>query len=201
MADFESIIRNHVGEDGNIPTTAINAIVTAIKQAVGNEYVDKERYKAKLTEIDGLKEQLQTADDNATTAGKWKTKYDALKEDFQAFKDEQAAKETKATKQDAYKKLLKEAGVSEKRIESVLKVSDVDKIDFEKDGTVKGADDLVKGIKEEWADFITTDSTHGAQTANPPANNPTKTVGNPRAAELSRQFTATRYGEINTKGE
>ena len=43
MADFENIVKTHAAEDGNIPATAIPALVTAIKTAVGNEFVDKER--------------------------------------------------------------------------------------------------------------------------------------------------------------
>ena len=174
MADFESIIKNHVNDEGNIPSSAINAIVTAIKTAVGNEFVDKERYKAKLTEIDTLKEQQQTAEDNATTANKWKTKYEALKEDFDTYKTEQAQKETHSAKTNVYRELLKEAGVSEKRIEAILKVSDIDGIELGEDGKAKDADKLTKSIKTEWADFIPTISTQGAQTATPPAINQTK---------------------------
>ena len=48
MADFEGIVKKHVDEAGNIFASAINALVSAIKNAVGNEFVDKERYKACL---------------------------------------------------------------------------------------------------------------------------------------------------------
>ena len=88
MADFESIVRNHVGEDGNIPSEAIAKLVKAISTAVGNEFVEKSRYKAKLEEIDALTEEKQTAQDSATTAEKWKTKYQALKDDFDTYKTE-----------------------------------------------------------------------------------------------------------------
>lgn len=173
MADFESIIKNHAKDDGAIPATAINALATAIKTAVGNEYVEKERYKAKLTEIDALKEQQQTAEDNATTAEKWKTKYDALKSDFDSYKADQTAKETKAAKSDAYRALLKEAQVNEKRHDVILKCDSdkIDAIELDKDGQIKGKDKLIESVKAEWADFITTTTTTGAQTANPPANN------------------------------
>ena len=56
MANFDEIVQKHVGEDGGIPPKAIATLVSAIKTAVGNEFVDKERYKAKLTEIEELKE-------------------------------------------------------------------------------------------------------------------------------------------------
>lgn len=157
MADFESIIKTHATETGEIPATAINALTTAIKNAVGNEYVEKERYKAKLTEIDNLKEKQQTAEDTAATAEKWKTKYDAMKADFDQYKQDQAAKETKAQKSEAYKAILKQAGIPDKRIDTVLRVSDLDSVKLDKDGNIEGADALLQGIKTEWADFIPQD--------------------------------------------
>ena len=58
-----------------------------------------------------------------------------------------------------------------KRLESVLKVSDVDSVELDDNGAIKGADKLAESIKSEWADFITTTETRGASTSNPPANN------------------------------
>lgn len=174
MADFENIIKNHTSEDGSIPAEAIAKLTKAISTAVGNEFVEKTRYKAKLEEIDTLKGEKQTAEDNATTAGKWKTKYDALKDEFDTFKGEQAKKESRAAKEKAYRALLKEAGVSEKRIETVLKVSDIDGVELDEKGAIKDAAKLTESVKTEWADFITTQTTKGADVSNPPANNPSE---------------------------
>ena len=169
MADFESIVRNHVGEDGNIPSEAIAKLVKAISTTVGNEFVEKSRYKAKLEEIDALTEEKQTAQDSATTAEKWKTKYEALKDEFNTYKSEQTAKETRSAKERAYRELLKAAGVTEKRIDSVIRVSDLDGVELDDKGAIKDADKLTESIKTEWADFIPTTTTQGAQTATPPA--------------------------------
>ena len=171
MADFEAIIKKHLNEDGVIPSSAIENIVTAIKNTVGNEYVSKERYKTKLNEIDTLKEQQQTAEDNATTAEKWKTKYDALKNEFEDYKNDISEKNKKASKTEAYKALLKEAGVSEKRIGSVVKVADIGAIELDDEGKVKDADKILESIRDEWSDFIETESKKGAKTENPPKNN------------------------------
>lgn len=168
MADFENIVRQHAGED--IPETAIKAIVTAIKTAVGNEYVEKERYKAKLTEIDTLKEQQQTAEDNATTAEKWKDKYDNLKSEFDNYKQEQVKQAEHHEKEAAYKELLRDAGIPERHMSKILKYSDVDSVELDEHGKIKTAKELLKEIKEEWSDHIEQRNTQGAQTATPPAN-------------------------------
>lgn len=199
MADFEAIIRKHVGEDGTIPTSAINAIVTAIKTAVGNEFVDKERYKAKLSEIETLKEQKQTAEDNATTAEKWKDKYDGLKGEFDSYKASVTAKETKAAKETAYKAILNAVNIPDKWLDRVMKGVDLDTIELTEKGEIKGADKLKESIKTEWADVIGTTGQQGAEVKKPPNNNPVVNPVNPRAAELARQFVASRYGEIKSE--
>jgi len=172
--DILNILKSNVNESGNISSEKFSEVVTAINNAVGKEFVDKKRYNEKLTEIDALKGEKQNAEDKATGAEKWKTKYDALKDDFEAYKKDVSAKESKATKENAYKKLLKEAGVSEKRIDAVLRVSDVDSLEMEDDGSFKDSDKILDSIKEEWSDFITTTEIRGAKTATPPKNTSVK---------------------------
>lgn len=151
-----------------------------------------ERHKEVLNEIiterDELKEKAEKYDDVQTQLDKYKkaekeaaengekdpykVKYEAVKEEFANYKKEIETKEIKAKKTDAYKQLLKDAGVSEKRIDAVLKVSDIDSIEFDDKGNVKDSDKLTEGIKTEWADFIVTSSPEGAKTPNPPAATP-----------------------------
>lgn len=169
--DTLEILKANVDEDGNISAGKFDAVVKAINNAVGKEFVDKKRYNEKLTEIDTLKGEKQNAEDKATSAEKWKTKYDALKDDYDTFKKDIAAKETKATRENAYRELLKEAGISEKRINTVLRVSEIDKLEMGDDGKFKDSDKILDSIKDEWADFIVTEKTVGAKTPTPPKNN------------------------------
>lgn len=167
MADFAKIIKEH---GGDISDTAINAITSAIKTAVGNEYVEKERYKAKLTEIDTLKEQAQTADDKATTAGKWKEKYDELDSQFKEFKASIAAEKAKQAKETAYREALKDANLNDKGIEKALKYAEWDKIELDEEGKLKDAKGHVKAVREEWAEYVVKTGTQGAHTATPPGS-------------------------------
>ena len=169
--NIEETLKQYTNEDGVITADKMGEVAKAINSAVGKEFVEKDRYNKKLTEIDTLKAEKQAAEDNATTSEKWKTKYDALKDDFDAYKKEISAKETKAARESAYKSLLKEAGISEKRIDSVLKVSDIDSFEFDEEGKIKDADKLTESIKKEWADFIVSEETKGAEVHNPPTNN------------------------------
>ena len=81
------------------------------------------------------------------------------------------AKETKRTKEHAIREFYKGVGVSEKRLDAVMKVTDFDSFELDKDGKIKDADKHTETAKSEWADFIETTTTRGANTATPPANN------------------------------
>lgn len=169
--DILEILKKHVDEGGNISAARFNDVASAINNAVGKEFVEKKRYNDKLTEIDALKAEMHDAEDKATSAEKWKTKYDAMKDEFEAYKKDISAKESKATRSNAYKELLKQAGISEKRLDAVLKVSDIDSLEMGDDGKFKDSDKILEGIKSEWADFITTTEKKGAETSTPPSNN------------------------------
>lgn len=93
---------------------------------------------------------------------------EAAKQAFEDYKAQVEAEKAEEQKRGLYRKLLAEAGVDQKRIDSVLKVSDLSKVTV-KDGAIEGAEDLVNGIKSDWADFIPVTETKGASVAKPPA--------------------------------
>lgn len=107
--------------------------------------------------------------DSGENAEEWKSKYEKERDEFKAYKAEQTAKADKAAKADKYKALLKEAGISDKRFDAILKITDLDSVKL-KDGEIEDKDKLKETIKNDWADFITKQEQGGANTPNP-ANN------------------------------
>lgn len=150
-----------------------DAIIEAHSQVVNEIKEERDQYKEEAAKVPDIQKQLDDAKAQLEGAEKdpYKVKYEALKEEFDTYKADIDSKALAAKKEGAYRELLKAAGVNEKRIDAVLKVSDVNSIDFDDEGNVKDADKLTEGIKTEWADFITTTGVKGAQTATPPANN------------------------------
>lgn len=146
-------------------------VVTEIKD-------ERDKYKVEAEKLPDVQRQLSELQEEAknNSDDKYKVKYDALKEDFEEYKKGVTAKETKSKKESAYTKLLKAAGVSEKRISAILKVTNFDDIELDENGDAKEADKLTESIKSEWSDFISTTSTQGANVANPPANNTGKAI-------------------------
>ena len=159
-----------------IEADKIDEIITAHTEVTDALKQDRDEYKADAEKVPALEAEIDTFKKAQEKGEKdpYKVKYEAIKEEFEAFKNDVSAKETKNKKESAYKQLLKDAGVSEKRIDAVLKVSDVDGIEFDDDGKVKDADKLTEGIKTEWADFIQTTKTEGANVANPPSSTSNK---------------------------
>ena len=158
----------------NIDADKIDEIITAHSETVDALKKERDDFKAEAeanSEAKASAEKLQKQVDELTKQidanGKdaYKVKYEAIKEEFDDFK-----KTIKAEKTEAYRKLLKESGVSEMRIEAVLKVSDIDSLKIDDKGALEGIDELKKAIAEEWADFIEKTNVQGANTANPPTN-------------------------------
>lgn len=150
----------------------IDEIINMHTETVDGLKADVAKYKADAETLPGIQKQLEKAqaDLEAGKKDSYKVKYEALKEEFEGYKSEQTKKEARSAKEKAYRELLKQAGVSEKRLDAVLRVSDVDSVELDEKGTIKDADKLTESIKSEWADFIGTTSIQGAQTATPPAS-------------------------------
>lgn len=151
----------------------IEQIIEAHTETVDALKEERDGYKAQAEKVPAIQRELDTLKETVEKNGDknpYKVKYDALKEEFDTYKADTEKKAAKAVKEDAYKALLKEAGVNEKRIAAVLKVSDIDGVELDKDGKIKGSDKLIESIKEEWSDFIVTQGQQGAPTVTPPAN-------------------------------
>lgn len=161
-----------------IEADKVDEIITAHSETVDALKAERDKYKEDAVKLPDVQKELDDLKAAAEKDGKdpYKVKYEAMKEEFENYKNEQTAKETKAQKTAAYKALLQECGVAEKRIEAVLRVSNIDDVKLDKDGKIRDADELKKSISEEWSDFIQTKSTKGAQTATPPQNNGNSTM-------------------------
>lgn len=175
----------------------IDEIIALHTETVEGLKTDIARYKEdaeKLPKAEADLKEAQKALENATN-DEWHEKYESLKTEYDTFKEAQAAKETHGAKETAYRKLLKDAGISEKRIAAILKVSDVDGIELDENGAVNDSETLSEGIKTEWADFIVSTDTTGADTNTPHTNNQSGEVRTSRAAQIAAEYHNNLYGK------
>lgn len=125
-------------------------------------------YKADAEKLPGVQKELD--DLKKGDGNDYKAMYDAEKAAHDKTRNDYAAKETAAKVRDAYRELLKEAGVADKYLNTALKATDMTQMKIGEDGKLEGADELTKSAKTEWADFIPTTTTNGANVQNPPTN-------------------------------
>ena len=148
----------------------IDQIIDAHSETVDALKADRDTYKedaAKLAAVQKELDELKAKGDDG-----YKAKYEAEKAAHDALKADIAAKETKKAKTEAYRELLKDANIDERRIATILRAEapTIDKIELDADGKIKNAEQYTESIKSDWADFIVTQSAKGTNTATPPAN-------------------------------
>ena len=145
-------------------------VVDAIKTERDAAKDEAKKYKADSDKLEGVEKELEDLKTKESQPDEFKDKYEKLQDEYDSYKNEITAKETKAAKSKAYREMLKDIGVSEKRLDSVMKVADLNTIELDDDGAIKGLDELKANVKEEWADFIVSEGKAGASTPTPPAN-------------------------------
>ena len=184
MAFTRQTIRSLAKESGvEIPKEFEDALVSEhlnARNAYAEEQVKAELEKQPVAKAENVKDSEE---------------YKSLKADFDKYKSEVAEKETKAAKEAAYRAILKDANLSEKGIEKAVKYADWDKIELGTDGKLKDANDHIKAVREEWAEYVTTTTTTGAKTSTPPANNGGKT-GKTKEEIMAIRDPAVRQAEI-----
>ena len=181
-------------------------ILEAHTETVNEIREERDRYKADAEQLPGVQKELaelkEAAEQNANNP--YKAQYDTVKKQFGDYKAEVEAKQAKDAKTAAYRRLLVDAKVSEKLIDSILKVTPVDDLELDDKGQFKNAEDLKKSITEQWDGFIVKEETHGAQSYNPPGTGGGAAGGSAaksRAAILAEQYNASLYGAANKEGK
>ena len=141
------------------------AIIDAHTETTEALKADRDRYKADAEKLPKALEDLKKAQEAAKDRGD----YDKLKQEYEDYKADVAKKEALANKKAAMREIAKDAGLSEAGIAKALKYHDYDKLELDEKGAVKEKTAILKGLKEEWPEYIVTTETKGANTATPPA--------------------------------
>lgn len=153
--------------------TAHTETVNGLKEERDNYKIDAVNYKKQADELKDVKKEL---DELKGGENPYEEKYKTLKKDFDDFKNDVEKKEVLRNKKSAYKKLLKEIKIDEKRYDSILKVTDLTEYKLNDKGEFENADEIKKSIENEWSDFIVNVSTKGVNTETPPDNTGGNTV-------------------------
>lgn len=145
----------------------MDTIIDAHTETVDGLKAERDGFKADAEKLADVQREL----DDIKKDG-WKGKYETEKAAHDTLKQEIADKETRAAKVAAYRQLLTDENISEKRIDTVIKASAalIDSIELDRDGKPIKADELKQTIKTEWSDFVVTTKQEGAKVEHPPKN-------------------------------
>ena len=136
-------------------------VVDPMKDELTNVKAELEKLGDVQKELDGLKKKAEENED-------WKVKFEKEHSDFDEYKAKVDKDKQTRNVTNLYRDLLKENKIDEKRIDSILKVTNFSDMKIGKDGKLEGADKLSEAIKTEWKDFIATTKEKGADVETPP---------------------------------
>lgn len=147
----------------------IDSIIDAHTETVDGLKAERDGYKADAEKLPTVQQEL---DELKRDGGDWQKKYNDEKTAHDQLKKDIADQEVKSKKLAAYRQLLTEEKISDKRIDTVLRASAalIDSIELDEDGKPLKADELREAIKTDWADFVQTTTQEGAKVEHPPAS-------------------------------
>jgi len=126
---------------------------------------DRDKYKAEAEKLPDVQKQL----DEARGSEDWKKKYEEEHQSFEDFKQKTADDAKAAKVRAAYRALLIDEKIGEKRLDSIMKVTDFSGMNVGEDGKLENEKELRKKIGDEWEEFRTIVAEKGAKVENPPA--------------------------------
>ena len=151
----------------------VQAIIDAHTESTDALKKQRDEYKDAADQLKAVQKELE----GYKNGEDWQAKYKAKDKELADYKADIARKEALNAKKAALGKLAKDADLSEAGVEKALKYTDYSTFELDADGNIKEAKALMDAIKSEWAGYIKTAETRGAQVETPPA------VGNAKVSK------------------
>lgn len=152
-----------------IENEKIDQIIDMHTETVEGLKAERDQYKDAADELEEAKKRLVEVESELEQSQPYKARYEDTQKELDDLKTSIASEKDQAQRESLYRGLLRDAGIADKRIESVLKVTDLSSLEIGEDGVLSNADDLKETITKEWAEFIPSTETRGASVENPPA--------------------------------
>lgn len=186
-------------EGMGIDEKQVESIIEAHSETVNGLKADRDKYKEQAGKVADLQKQLEDAQAASNGEDEWEQKYNDEHQAFEDFKAQVATEKADAEKAQAYRGMLMAAGIDPKRIDAIMRVTDLSEVEME-DGKLKEAGKLEEAAKEEWADFIVKTVTKGSNPATPPEHKDNVPEGaDPEIAKRMQERHERMFGKTDTK--
>ena len=170
----------------------IDQIIEAHTETVSGLKDSLDKAEAAAKDLPSVQKELDEAraDLEAVKKDGWKDKHDTLKKEFEDYKKGVTAKETKAAKEAAVRAYYESKGITGKALDIALRGSgaEIEALELV-EGKIKDAAALEALVKGDFSGLVSTTTTTGANTANPPAN----TGGGMTKADIYKKDDKGRY--------
>lgn len=171
------------------------SVTDALKAQRDKYEQEAQKYKTEAEKVPELETKLKGYEGKADFEEKFNAEHKAF-EDYKA----QIAREAETEKvKAAYRQLLLDENISEKRVPAVLKLTDFSEMKLDKEGKLENLDALKKSIGEEWSDYKVTRTERKQFVATPPRDN-TGSAGS-RAREIYMNHLKQQGIKTNDAGE
>jgi len=169
-------------------------ILDAHQEVLESIKSERDEFKKLAEQVPDLQRQLEEAK-AASDDSEWEQKYQDEHQAFEDFKAQVETEKAEADKAQAYRGMLMAAGIDPKRIDAIMRVSDLSQVEME-DGKLKDTEKLQESAKQEWADFVVKSNTQGSNPATPPTKpSPNVEGGDPEVARRMQERYERRYGK------
>ena len=142
----------------------ISAVMDAHSEVVDALKTQRDGFKTDAEKLPEVQKKL----DELKGTEEFKGKYEREHQAFENFKAKVKADSDLANVKTAYRKLLADEKISEKRLDAVMRLTDFSGMTLGEDGALQDADRLRKAIRDEWSDYIVTEKTVRENVATPP---------------------------------
>lgn len=154
-------------EGMGIEDKQIETIIEAHSETVTALKAERDKAKEAAAKVPDLQKQLEDAQAASNGEDEWEQKYNDEHQAFEDFKAQIQTERADAEKAQAYRGMLMAAGIDPKRIDAIMRVTDLSEVEME-DGKLKDSGKLEESAKQEWADFVLKTFTKGSNPATPP---------------------------------
>lgn len=139
------------------------AVTTLLKAQRDQFEGDANKYKADAEKLAQVQKEL----DELKARKDYKADYDKAVQDLADYKNQVAAEAEAAKVRVAYKQLLTDEKISDKRHDAILKVTDFSGMKLGEDGKLLDADKLKEAIGKDWAEFRVSTRDRGEDVPHP----------------------------------
>lgn len=185
-------------EGMGIEDKQIETIIEAHIETVNGIKSDRDKYKELAEKVPNLEKQIEDANKATAQTDDWQKKYRDEHKAFEDYKTSVSKEKTEAEKAQAYRAMLTNAGIDPRRIDKIMKITDLSDVVLE-DGKLKDESKLMESAKNEWADFIMQKKTVGAEPATPPDTTKGAEGADPAIRKMLQERHERLYGKVEHK--